>query len=520
MNDAILDLPESREEITKIILSKDEKIKHLEDEIRLLRQSLFGPKSEKLPPGDSPQLLLFDMPEPLDEEDGNDDVEEVEVPTHIRRKSGRTPIPAHYPRIEVLHDIPEEDKACACGCTLTRIGEDTSEKLDYIPAKLQVIVHVRPKYACKGCEGVEDDSKSVKIAPAPPQIIPKGLATAGLLAQVLVAKFCDALPFYRQEKQFTRLGVDISRQTMCNWAMKAAEACDGVMDLLLEDVRGGPVIHADETTLQVLEEPGKLATTKSYMWVFRGGAPSSPVVIYQYHPGRAGAIAELFLGDYKGIVQTDGYAGYNFLDRKSDILHVGCWAHVRRKFHEAKKASGSKKPGSADKALSMIQQLYRLERKSQKAGLDANEVKAMRKRDASKTLDKMHTWLIKRKDHVLPKGLMGKAVNYCLNQWPQLINYIEDGYANIDNNVAENAIRPFVIGRKNWLFAGSPAGAGASARLYSLIETAKANGLEPYGYLRFLFERIPTTSRDNLKELLPTNLKPADLALPNTPSGI
>ncbi len=487
MNSIMPDLPDSREEIAKIILADREEIQRLEAEIRLLRQSLFGPKSEKMPAGDSPQLLLFDMPEPLAEEEETSD-EEIAVPAHTRHKRGRKPLPDNLPRVEVVHDIPEAEKVCACGCTLSRIGEDTSEKLDIVPAKIQVVVHIRPKYACKACEGLEDDGQSVKIAPAPAQIIPKGLATAGLLAYVLVAKFCDALPFYRQEKQFIRLGIDIPRQSMCNWAMKAADACEGIMNLLHEDIRGGPVINADETTVQVLNEPGRLATQKSYMWVFRGGSPDSPVVMYQYQPSRSGDVAELFLDDYEGVVQTDGYAGYNFLDSEDAILHVGCWAHARRKFYEAKKASGSTKSGSADKALTMIQQLYRLEKKAKNNKLDADGLKAMRQRDAKTILDKMSKWLEKRRDQVPPKSLLGKAINYSLNQWPQLVNYIKSGHAGIDNNVAENTIRPFVIGRKNWLFSGTPAGAKASASLYSLIETAKANKLEPYAYLRYLFE--------------------------------
>ncbi len=515
------DLPESRDEIAKIICTKDEEIKRLEAENRLLRHSLFGSKSEKLSTGDSPQLLLFDMPEPLAEEEEDPD-KEITVPSHTRRKRGRKPLPENLPRVEVVHDIPEEEKICACGCTLSRIGEDTSEKLDIIPAKIQVVVHIRPKYACKACEGLGDDSKSVLIAPVPAQIIPKGLATAGLLAYVLVAKFCDALPFYRQEKQFVRLGIDIPRQSMCNWAMKAADACEGIMDLLHKDIRSGPLINADETTVQVLNEPGRSPTQKSYMWVFRGGSPESPVVIYQYQPSRSGDVAELFLDDYEGVVQTDGYAGYNFLDTRDDILHVGCWAHARRKFYEAKKASGNNnnKPGSADKALGMIQQLYRLEKKAKADELDAAGIKIMRQSDAKPILDKMNTWLTKRKVHVPPKSLLGKAINYSLNQWHQLVNYINNGHAGIDNNVAENAIRPFVIGRKNWLFSGTPAGAKASASIYSLIETAKANNLEPYAYLRYLFEKLPTTTGTDLQHLLPTVLKPQDLLLTGQVTGV
>lgn len=512
-------LPESRKEIAQIIFSKDKEILRLEEEVRLLRQSLFGSKSEKMPAGDSPQLLLFDMPESV-AEDEDEQVAEVAIPAHTRQKRGRKPLPDNLPRVEVVHDIPEEEKVCACGCNLSCIGEERSEKLDFIPAKVQVVVHIRLKYACKGCEGLEDKGESVKISPVPAQIIPKGLATASLLAHVLVGKFCDALPFYRQEKQFSRLGIDIPHQTMCNWAMKAAHACEDIMSLLHDEVRGGPLINADETTVQVLKEPGRSAQTKSYMWVFRGGSPDKPVVVYQYHPSRSAEVAKVFLRDYKGVVQTDGYAGYNFLDRWEDVLHVACWAHVRRKFYEAKKASANKKPGSADKALAMIGRLYQLERQAKMAGLDAEDLKKMRQQKGKPIVNDMGKWLEKRQSQIPPKSLLGKAINYSLNQWPRLIGYLENGFAGIDNNMAENAIRPFVIGRKNWLFSGTPKGARSSAALYSLIETAKACDLEPYAYLRYLFEKLPTTPRAARKELLPSALTAADLILPNVVSGV
>lgn len=218
--------------------------------------------------------------------------------------------------------------------------------------------NIRPQYACKAFKGVEGDGASVKIAPTPPQIIPKGLATAGLLAYILTAKFVDALPFYRQEKQFRRLGIELSRRTMCGCAMKAADTCSPLLSLLKKDIRCGPAINADETTLQVLREPDRAPTTKSYMWIFKGGLPDKPALIYEYHQTRSGEVAKLFLGNYRSVVQTDGYKGYDFLDQKSDIVHVGCWTHARRKFMDVKKASSSKRAGSADEALKYIKLLY------------------------------------------------------------------------------------------------------------------------------------------------------------------
>lgn len=512
-------LPENRTELKEIVLSQDKEIQRLNEENRLLRQALFGPKSEKSPAGPSPQLHLFDMPEnPPEEEDEEDG--EITVPTHTRKKKGRRKLPDDLPRIDVVHDIDEKEKYCDCGTALSKIGEDVSEKLDIIPAQIRVIRNIRPKYACKSCEGAFSDDKSVKIAPAPPQIIPKGLATAGLLAYVLVGKFCDALPFYRQEKQFSRLGIDIPRQTMCNWAMKAADGCQPLLSLLHQDVRGGPLINIDETPVQVLEEPGRTAKQKSYMWVFKGGTVEKPVILYQYHPTRSGDVAKLFLKNYQGTVLTDAYSGYGFLKEWPGILHVYCWAHARRAFMDVKKASSSKKPGAADKALSMIRQLYALEKSARMQKMTPDQIFEMRQKQAAPVLNKFYTWLKKKEEHVTPKSLLGKAVSYCLNQWTGLQNYLKDGNAEIDNNSVENAIRPFALGRRNWLFSGTPEGARASALLFSLIETAKANGLEPYRYLRFLFEKLPTTSVEDIYNLLPTNIDEADLVLPELPTGV
>jgi transposase len=518
MKNSELDLPESKAELTKIILSQIKEIERLDQENSLLRKALFAPKSEKKPLGESPQLPLFDMPENPPAKENNQ--EEIVIPEHTRKKGGRKKLPDNLPRVDVIHDIPDEEKICGCGCELSQIGEEVTEKLDIIPARMRVIRHIRLKYACRNCEGVEDDGKTVKIAPPPTQIIPKGIATAGLVSHILTGKFCDALPFYRQEKQFIRLGINIPRQSMCNWAMKAAESCELIIKLLLEDIRGGPLINVDETPVQVLAEPGRKATQKSYMWVFRGGTPDNPVIIYQYHPTRSGDVAKLFFNEYRGVVQSDGYKGYDFLDTWHDIIHVACWAHVRRKFIDVKKAGGNKKSDSADEALAMISRLYALEKYAGQNKLTPEEIYIMRQERAKPILAEIKIWLDKRKDKVPPKSLLGKAINYCLNQWQRLENYIKDGHAGIDNNVAENTIRPFVIGRKNWLFSGTPEGAHASALLYTLIETAKANNLEPYSYLRYLFEKLPNTPAEDIRNLLPTELTAKDLLLPDIVSGV
>jgi len=485
------------------------------EQIRLLRAQLYGRKSEKIIPADGPQPLpLFDMPEPegLDE----DDEEKIHVPGHTRKKRGRKPLPEDLPRVEVVHDIDEQDKVCSCGCERRRIGEEISEQLDIVPARVRVIRHIRPKYACPACEGVEDDGPTVRIAPAPPQIIPKSIASPGLLAHILTEKFVDHLPFYRQEKRLIRLGVDVSRTSMCRWAMQAAASCQPLLNLLEEEVLAGRYIQADETTLQVLNSPGRSPTARSYMWVFRRGDPERPILIYQYHPTRAGDVANAFLRDFEGTVQTDGYSGYDFLDTREKVRHIGCWAHARRKFTDVTRALGKKrKAGAADKALSYIRKLYAVEKRIRNGNYSPEEIYAIRQAESRPILDDFEKWLRKKQQQTPPKGLLGKAVAYTLNQWHRLIGYIEDGNLSIDNNMAENSIRPFVVGRKNWLFSGTPEGAKASALLYSLVETAKANRLEPYAYLRYIFEKLPMAETlEDYEVLLPWNVTPAQLACP------
>ncbi|WP_163341003.1 IS66 family transposase [Desulfopila sp. IMCC35008] len=506
-------LPDDPDELKRIICELQDshaaEVHLLQEQVRHLYDKLFGRKSEKSRYGEeSPQLPLFDMPEP----DPDAEAEEtVEVEQHTRRKRGRKPLPDNLPRVEIVHDIDEQEKICHCGAELSRIGEEVSEKLDIIPAVIQVVRHIRPKYSCKNCENVAEKGPTVKVAPAPLQLIPKAIASGGLMAHILTAKFVDSLPFYRQERQFDRLGADISRATMCRWAMRVAEACIPLKALLRQEILSGPLINADETTVQVLKEPGKPANSTSYMWVFRGGPVRAPSFYFQYHQTRAKGVAIDFLEGYKGVVQTDGYAGYDFLDEKTDVAHLGCWAHARRKFMEAKKARGknSKKTGGPDVALQFIKDLYRIERRAQKQNLSAYALSDLRQKEAKPILEKMHAWLIKKSMHLVPKSLLGKAVAYALNQWNRLKCYIDFPFATPDNNLAENAIRPFCVGRRNWLFAGTPAGAEASATIYSLVETAKANSLEPYRYLRYLFERVPVAQTvEDYKQLMPGYLTP------------
>jgi transposase len=522
----ITELKTLREENSqlKIILQKQDvtiesnviEIERLEMELRLLRQKMYGPKSERMAVvAPEVQPHLFNEAEATEKEE--EIAEGIQVIQYERKKGGRRLLPENLPRIEEVHDIPEQEKMCGCGCRLSRIGEEVTEELDIVPRQCRVIRHIRPKYACRQCEGVESDKGAVQIAPVPVQLLPKTIATAGLIASVVVEKFADGLPLYRQSGRFSREGIEISRGTLSNWVVRVGELCSPLIEIFREDLRAGPLINADETPVQVLNEPGRANTTKSYMWVFRGGRPpdrgGGVVILFDYRPTRSGdEILKQYLRDYAGYVQTDGYIGYESLSELS-VSHAGCWAHVRRKFVEVVQAVDKARKGkarsgcSADAAVSKIRRLYEIEREAKNRELVGKKLIEFRQEYALPLLEEFHDWLKARIGGTPPKGLLGTAMNYTLKQWPRLVVYVEDPHVGLDNNAAENAIRPFAVGRKNWLFAGSPAGARASANLYSLVETAKANCLEPYRYLRYIFERLPyaKTPKD-YRKLTPQHL--------------
>lgn len=489
-------------------------IEDLEGKIRILQKEIFGSRSEKRSrPENGQQMLLFDETEssPQDcQPEENSETVQPEPSTPRKRKPLRQPLPGHLRREIRIHDIDESEKVCGCGSCLEKIGEESSEKLEYKPAEMFVIQHVRYKYACKKCEGVEGDGKTVKIAQVPPQIIPKGIPGASLLAWIIVSKFADHLPLYRMVKIFERLGIDMSRSTMASWLIQAADKCQPLLDLIHNEILSGPCVNVDETTLQVLGETGRSNTSKSYMWVFRGGDPEKTSVIYQYSQARSGSVASDFLAGYSGYVQTDGYAGYNRLESDStDMKLLGCFVHARRYFIkviDARPKNMKAKTGSADVALEYIRKLYAIEKQAQ--GLSPDEVFVLRQEKSKPVLDEFKAWMDKRSPQTAPKSLLGQALHYTLSNWDRLVRYIENGNLKPDNNSAENAIRPFVIGRKNWLFSGHPNGANASAALFSIIESAKAARLEPHAYLRFLFEKIPLAkSQADFQALVPQRIQ-------------
>ena len=475
----------------------------LTEQLNLALARRYAASSEKCSPD---QICLFDEAE-LDNEAATDaDVDtaaaddEITVAAHKRKKRGRRPLPDHLPRIEVIHELPESMRRCEHdGRLLTEIDAVITEQLDIIPAKIQVLRHIRKKYAC-------DCDQCIKTAPLPAQPIPRSMASAGLLAHITVSKYQDALPLYRQETILQRIGVELPRATLANWMIKAGQLVQPLINLMQERLLSYDILQMDETTVQVLKESGRKAQSKSYLWLQRGGPPAHPVVLYHYDPGRGAGVARRLLEGFTGYLQTDGYDGYNAVVASNNLIHVGCMAHARRRFHDAVKAQGkSKRRGKAHRGLTLIQKLYRVEKQARK--LTPEERHTHRQRHTRPVLKEMRGWLDRVLPQVPPTSATGKALHYLHNEWDKLIRYLDDGRLEIDNNAAENAIRPFVIGRKNWLFSDSVKGVEASANLYSLIETAKANGLEPYAYLRYLFAELPKAETvDDIEALLPANL--------------
>lgn len=382
----------------------------LDEQIAWFKRRFFSRSSEALSEEEQRQLRLFNEAEGSAgvAEDQQTSQPPIRIPEHTRGHAKRLPLPEALPREEVVIDIAEDQKSCLCGAELVRIGEEVSEKLDVIPPRLRVIRTIRPKYACHSCEGSSDEERpAVRIAAMPPAMIDKGIATAGLLAFIVTGKFCDSLPLYRQEKQFARIGVELSRRTMADWMIAVSEACAPLMEVLKRRLHSGPLLQIDETTVQVMDEPGRENITDSYMWVARGGTPEAPVILYRYDPSRSSEVAEEILKDYSGYLQTDGYAGYDrACENVVNVVHVGCWAHARRKFFDAKK--NSKKASSAEMALAMIGKLYQAE--GQRGAYEHPEAfSAARRKEVEPILKDFHFWLERKVEQVPPGNTLGKG---------------------------------------------------------------------------------------------------------------
>ncbi|CAK0743742.1 hypothetical protein CCP4SC76_1390011 [Gammaproteobacteria bacterium] len=487
---------------TQIIESLIDENRLLNEKIQYLLNQRFGSKSERFDPN---QLSLFDeLPLP---EGFTPTKLSVAVAAHVRQPGGRRSLPAHLPRVEVVIDLSEDEKQCSCGLCKDRIDEERSERLGMQPAKFWVEVLIRPTYACSRCHAAP------VTAPLPPAALPRTQTSPSLLANIGTSKFVDGLPLHRQARILEqRFGIPFTTTTLADWMIKSAT---GVLKPLVQAML--PILHAsdywhmDETRVQVLHEEERTPHQLSWFWL-RRTAWGIPVVLFDYSPSRSGKTAIQLLEGFSGYLQSDGLASYDVASGPK-VKQLGCWSHVRRKFKDAIKGAGKDNPPPlAIEALEKIRQLYKID----------NEVKdktpeeryAHRQLYSKPLLDEIQLWLQTNMAAGLARGgALAKAFTYLHNQWPKLIRFLEDGRLKLDNNAAENCMRPIATGRKNWLFCNSEAGAHATAIWYSVVETAKANGWEPYHYLIEIFTQVPVYLQQGrpLDDLLPWNLKP-----PNT----
>lgn len=484
------------------------KLKWYEEQFRLAQHKQFGTSSEKTNP-DQLELNLFNEAEVLAATES-----EVESITYSRKKSGSRGEKLEALPVEtIVYELAEAEKVCSC-CqgALHEMSTETHNEIMVIPAQLKVIRHVRKVYSCRNCERHEIRTPIV-TASAPRPVYPGSLASASSLAYVMSQKYVDSQPLYRQEQQFARLGLTLSRQTLANWMIYGADRWLSLLtNRMQEHLLSQEILHADETTLQVLREPGKSAESQSYLWLYRTGRIGLQIVLYDYRTTRGGEHPRNFLAGYRGYLHVDGYAGYH---KVMGVTLVGCWAHARRKFDEALKAlspaSKDKGETAAQQGLQFCNQLFTIERELKNASPEErHKVRIERSRPI---LDAYLAWLRQQRSRTLQKSALGQAILYSLNQWDKLTAFLQDGRLEIDNNRSERSIKPFVIGRKNWLFANTPRGARASAIIYSMIETAKENQLNPFKYLTYLFEQLPQLSDPKDPEAL-DNLMPWSPSLP------
>ena len=499
----------------KKISELESRVDILMEALRLARHKQFGASSEKSEDTLMEQLsFLFNEAEVFSAAEKEEAENVTVVAAHKRHKKHKYTldnIPEGIPVEQVEHRLEGEDLICTqCGDTMTEIGKEVVRTLEIIPA--QTIVHedIYYTYACKNCSESADEGCETPIVKAPREksIIPGSFATPEAIAHIMTQKFVMGSPLYRQEQEINRKGIHLSRQTMSNWILKATEDyLTPVYEQLHKELLKRDVLHADETTLQVLHEPGKKPQSDSYMWLYRtSGDTDKPIVLYEYQPGRGAKHPKEFLAGYKGYLHTDGYAGYH--DLSKEITVVGCWAHARRKFDEAVKSlpKGKAKGSSASQGLTYCNLLFGIEQEI--AGKPAEERYKERLEQAKPVLDAIFAWANSRT--AAPKSALGKAFHYLKEQWPYLANYLKDGRLEISNNRAERSIKPFVIDRKNFLFANTPKGATGSAVMFSLIQTAIENGLDPYKYLTWLLKtanNADLTDAEVVQKLMPWNMQ-------------
>lgn len=477
------------------------KVAWYEEQIRKGIKQKYGPSSEKTP---EEQLSIFNEAEKEQRPDKEEP--ELEEITYKRKKAnGSNKNKWDNLPVEIIeYDLEESEKSCPnCSNPLHLMKKEIHKELKIIPATITIVRHEQNVYACRHCEKNEITTPIIK-ADMPKAVIPGSIASPSLLAYTMNRKYNEAIPLYRQEQQFKNFGIDIPRQNLANWVIKGSKWLETIYDNLHIRMLKEKFLHADETIIQVLDEKGKSPGSKSYMWLYATGEYGPPIFLYEYQPSRSGRHPKNFLKGFKGYLQTDGYPGYNDI---KDVTIAGCWAHARRGFTDALKALP--KDAKTTKAIACegrgyCNRLFNMERSF--SGLPPDERYKKRLEHSKDVLEAFLAWLNEYKEKVLPKSNLGKAINYCLNQWSKLETFLKDGEIELSNNRAERAIKPFVIGRKNWLFSKSPHGATASAIIYSIVETAKANDLNPFYYLEYLFLKLPNIDKENesqIEDLLP-----------------
>jgi transposase len=475
-----------------LIESRNARIAALEAQLALLKRRQFGQSSEKLSSAIAQLELAL---EDLREDDGAAKARSEMTAPALRERSQpkRAPLPEHLPCEEIVHAAPP---SCpACGGALRPLSEDVREELEYIPGRFKRVRHVRPKLSCRSCE-------TIVVAPPASSPIPKGKAGVGLLAHVLVSKYCDSLPLYRQSAIYARDGVPIERSTMADWVGRCAALLDPLVEAVGRHVLAGGVLHGDDTPVPVLD-PGRGRTKTGRLWVYvrderpwSGEAP--PAAFYSYSEDRRGEHPQSHLKSFKGVLQADGYAGFNELYEKGSVLEAACWAHARRKFFDICVTGKSE---IAEEALARIGELYAVEEEIR--GRPPDQRRAVRQTRSAPILADFKPWLEARRDELSRKSDLAKAIGYALSRWTELTRFLDDGRLSIDNNAAERAIRPLALGRKNYLFAGSDSGGRRAAAIYSLVETAKLAGIDPEKYLRDVLAKIADHPINKLEQLLP-----------------
>ena len=502
-NDIIL-LKQMVAELLASLKNKDQRIGKLQHHIEQLLRQRYGRKSERLEDIDPALLLPFiqDYLKKQDEQNIEDPKKGTpekatakEEITYTRNKPKRKKLPKDLPRDRIEYDLDDSEKVCACcGTQMERIGAEKSEQLDYIPASLRVIEHVRFKYACKHCE------QKVVTATKARQPIEKGLPAAGLLAHVVISKYVDHLPLYRLEGIFSRHDIDIKRSTMCGWARSCADLLEPLYNLMGKEVLESKVINTDDTPVRVQDKNLDKKTRTGRLWIYCGDK-NHPYNVYDYTPNRSREGPELFLRDYQqGYLQADAYAGYDFIfdDSVRKVIELLCWAHARRKFYDARMSS----PQLSHTAIAWIRLLYNVEKEIK--DLSAEQKKVVRQEKSVVILNDFKNWLDEIPfEQALPQSPIRQAINYAINGWDALCRYTQDGDLSIDNNVAERLMRPIAIGRKNWLFFGSDRGGRTAAILSSIAQSAKRHGLNVFTYLKDIIARISDHPANRLHELLP-----------------